>query len=249
MADQRLRELERRWRESGALDDRLAWLTARGRAGELAPGVAGLVAGLGGGSLPLQRVALLAYLRAPAAVEVLGDEVVALASYLGELGAVRVVLGDPTDAEEERGWAAGLAHWGARDAALAMACLTRPVAVAMATDDGGHQGDPEYDQFERPWRAEVRQRVGVWCLNLVDRVTAAAPLEGLTPHAEASEARAEALAACGAALLCVARQPQRLDLLQGACQSWLTTCVAAAQRPLQELLAAGAPELLARLGA
>lgn len=248
MADQRLRELERRWLESGAFSDRLSWLSARLRAGELAPDVAGLVAGLGADALSLQRVALLAYLRVPAAVEVLGDEVVALASYLGDLGAVRVVLGDESDGFEQAAWARGLAWWGARDAALALACLTRPVARALADDDGGRQGDDEYDRYERPWRAEERQRVGAWCLTLVDRLTSGAPLEGLTPHA-AHEARAEALAECGATLLRVARQPQRLDLLQGACQGWLTTCLAAAQRPLQELLAAGAPELLARLGA
>lgn len=248
MADQRLRELERRWLESGALADRLAWLAARLRAAELAPDVAGLVAGLGGGSLQLQRVALLAYLRVPAASEVLGDEVVALASYLGDLGAVRVVLGDESDGFEQAAWARGLAWWGAREAALAMACLTRPVARALTDDDGGRQGDDEYDQYERPWRAEERRRAGAWCLTLVDRVTAGAPLEGLPPHA-AHEARAEALAECGAALLRVAGQPRGLDLLQGACQGWLTTWVAAAQRPLPELLAAGAPELLARLGA
>ncbi|MBX3468469.1 MAG: hypothetical protein KF878_16475 [Planctomycetes bacterium] len=35
MTDASLRELERRWRESGSLDDEVAWLAARRRSGEL----------------------------------------------------------------------------------------------------------------------------------------------------------------------------------------------------------------------
>lgn len=47
MADQRGRELERRWRESGSVDDRTAWLAHRLRCGELNEDQLALAAGLG----------------------------------------------------------------------------------------------------------------------------------------------------------------------------------------------------------
>ena len=56
MSDLRARELERRWRETGALEDRVAWLRQRMR----------------GGELPLERLALAAAVGDAASGEVLG---------------------------------------------------------------------------------------------------------------------------------------------------------------------------------
>lgn len=47
MSDQRVRELERRWRETGAVVDRAAWLRERLRAGELEPARVELAAWVG----------------------------------------------------------------------------------------------------------------------------------------------------------------------------------------------------------
>jgi hypothetical protein len=47
VADARLRELERRWRETGAVQDEAAWLAERVRAGQLARGRLELAARLG----------------------------------------------------------------------------------------------------------------------------------------------------------------------------------------------------------
>lgn len=58
MSDARLRDLERAWRESGALEDELAWLGERVRAGDLAE----------------ERLRLAASFGHPAAVVLLGEE-------------------------------------------------------------------------------------------------------------------------------------------------------------------------------
>lgn len=47
MSDERARELERRWRESGLVEDRAAWLRERMRSGELPPEKLQLAAALG----------------------------------------------------------------------------------------------------------------------------------------------------------------------------------------------------------
>lgn len=58
MSDERLRELQRRWQETGAVEDGAALLRARLRAGTLTP----------------ERLALLAHLGEPAASLALGDD-------------------------------------------------------------------------------------------------------------------------------------------------------------------------------
>lgn len=123
-----MRELERRWRESGVWSDRLTWLHAERRAGRLAGDEAGLVAALDAG-LPLERLALLAYLGVPAAGRVLGEETVALATHLGDLGGMRVALGEEVEDADVRAWVAGLARF--TDAGRALALLTG-VAAAQA---------------------------------------------------------------------------------------------------------------------
>ncbi len=47
MSDEKLRELERRWKESGSVEDESAWLRERVRVGDLAPSKLQLVAELG----------------------------------------------------------------------------------------------------------------------------------------------------------------------------------------------------------
>lgn len=128
MSDERVRELERRWRESGAWSDRLTWLHAERRAGRLAEDEAGLLEALDAG-LPLERLALLAYLGVPAAGRVLGDEAVALATHLGDLGGMRVVLGDEVEDADVRAWAVGLARFAGAGRALE---LLTEVAAAQA---------------------------------------------------------------------------------------------------------------------
>ena len=47
MSDERLRELERRWKETGSVEDEAAWLSERVRAGELTEERLRLAAALG----------------------------------------------------------------------------------------------------------------------------------------------------------------------------------------------------------
>ena len=80
MSDLRARELERRWRETGALEDRVAWLRQRMR----------------GGELPLERLALAAAVGDAASGVVLGwterPDPARLAGVLAELGWARCAL-------------------------------------------------------------------------------------------------------------------------------------------------------------
>jgi len=106
MSDERLRELERRWRESGELDDEVAWLAERVRAGELSPRALELAAHLGheaaGRLSPASEVLIqagqLAYgklLGPPTELHQLGAELETFgqeAALRGATGAVRVVF-------------------------------------------------------------------------------------------------------------------------------------------------------------
>lgn len=148
--DERARELERRWQESGAWSDRLAVLHARRRSGELGPDEHRLLAALDEGS-PLPRLTLLAYLRVPAAGRLLGDERVALASHRGDLGAVRVVLGDPTERNDEVSWAQGLAGWD-REGVSAVCAVTRVALELFAAA-------PRPPDEEETWEVERRQEI------------------------------------------------------------------------------------------
>lgn len=144
MSDQRLRELERRWQATGSFADRMTWLAARARAGALSAEVRELWGRLERGELSRERLSLLAYLAVPAAGEVLGDARVELASYLGELGAVRVVLGEPASVEDEAAWAAGLAHWPAASLSPLVVCLTLCAADALEAAEVGPYPEDEY---------------------------------------------------------------------------------------------------------
>jgi len=183
MSDARVRELERRWRDSGALADRLAWQRARLRAGELTAEAGALLEALAAG-LPEERLVLLAYLADPAAVEVMGDLVVELASFLGGFEAARVVLGDPIDAEEEvLAWAGGLAHWGRETAGRALAELLRPL-IGLLDAPVPDQPDDPYGA-EADWIAErrtVAADAGRAVVDALERRGAASPDEGLDAH-------------------------------------------------------------------
>lgn len=71
MADDRLRALERRWKETGAAEDEAAWLREQVRHGDL----------------PAERLRLAAYLGHEPALRVAGDAgVIAVGDWLGPLG-------------------------------------------------------------------------------------------------------------------------------------------------------------------
>jgi len=101
MSDERLRELERRWRESGAVADEAAWLAERVRVGEPSR----------------ERVELAAYLEHPAARVIEGDALtaVAVAELQAEVVSLRprVPPDDPGSfAEPFKEWAVSLLAWG-----------------------------------------------------------------------------------------------------------------------------------------
>lgn len=159
MSDQRLRELERRFRESGRLADRLAWFNARARAGELAPEVRGVVRGLEEGALAFEQLTLLAYLSVLAAKEVLGDDVAELALRLGGPGAVRVVRGESGTKEDARAWAAGLGQWEGKTVAAALALVTRVALDLLAAsepwEDWLLRADRDHSISQRTARCEA----------------------------------------------------------------------------------------------
>ena len=125
MNDERARTLERLAQGSGDPADEAAWHLQRIRQGDLPPECAELAVRLGRGDLSRPRLLFLAYLGHPPARELLLEEVVELAAYLGDHGAARVALGDePTDADADP-WFRGLGAFGAPVALRALAALLR----------------------------------------------------------------------------------------------------------------------------
>src|SRR5262245_38434282 len=93
MGDLRLREAERRWRETGRLEDRLRWWSERARAGEVSPEAAALAHAVGAGRVTAERVELAAYLGDPRAQALALEEVVERVAHAGVDGVLDVVLG------------------------------------------------------------------------------------------------------------------------------------------------------------
>jgi hypothetical protein len=113
VSDERLRELERRWRETGDDADERRWLEARVRAGDLDPLALELLAPIWAGRAPRWRLEVLAYAGDPLARGVVDEEeLVARAAYLGDTDAVEVLLGEEVTWEQVHRWAVGLFHWG-----------------------------------------------------------------------------------------------------------------------------------------
>lgn len=157
MSDERLRELERRWRQGGRPDDRLRWWTARARAGDLPPGAEALVARVVDGALTPARVELAAYLGDPRARALALEEVVERVAYGGEPGAMKVVFDEPDlRLDDVLEWIAGLAQWepGApRPNALGRGLL----ATTRAGVDGVASLDLSRLEDEEPWVHDVRE--------------------------------------------------------------------------------------------
>lgn len=96
MGDEKLRELERRWRDSGSTEDEAAYLRERVRTGDLSH----------------ERLALLAYLGHPAALMGLTEEIPAVPRLEGSIRALPRLARDPAYRELAE-WVWGLAHWNA----------------------------------------------------------------------------------------------------------------------------------------
>lgn len=248
MSDERLRVLERRWRESGRLTDRLTWLSAQARAGRLAPDVRELVRALDEGGCALDRLALLAYLGVPAAGELLGDERVELASYLGDLGAVRVVLGEEHDREDEIAWAHGLAHWPGPEVCRALAEITLRAATVLAAEDVPPDPDDEYG-YERETRAAERARAPALAEARLRPILMGAP--GPPPRPTPDHWLDPRVARLDAALdALLAAWPERIAVRRGdRFARWAPAAADAADRPLSELVTQVAARLIGPLEA
>lgn len=233
--DERARELERRWRESGAWTDHLAVLHAQRRAGELGPDEHRLLAAIDAG-LPLDRLTLLAYLCVPAAGRLLEDELVALASHRGDLGAVRLVLGDPTTRIDEAAWAQGLSAWGG-DAVQAVCATTRAALEAFASA-------PQPPDEDETWDAERRREI-----RLVERALDEVERRRIRKHRRPrlsdwfdERDPLEALEECAASVLLLALGgPEERARARAR---WAVACPRVADTSLAGLLALAAPRLI-----
>ncbi|MBL4845364.1 MAG: hypothetical protein JKY65_07560 [Planctomycetes bacterium] len=110
---ERVRTLERAYRESGETGALLAWLRARHRAGEVGAEITPWLGALTEGTLEQSQVELAAYLGDPLARCLDEERVISLATYLSEeFELVPVVLGDSgLEDEAVRRWISGLARW------------------------------------------------------------------------------------------------------------------------------------------
>lgn len=158
MSDERLRELERRWRQGGRPDDRLRWWTARARAADLPPGAEALVARVADGALAPDRVELAAYLGDPRARALALEEVVERVAYGGEPGAMRVVFDEPDlRLDDVLEWIAGLAQWEPGAVERALLAATRDAAARDARQDLSATED-EHEPWLHTWREAERER-------------------------------------------------------------------------------------------
>jgi hypothetical protein len=109
--DERLREFERRRQQGTAADEIRHWLEQL-RAGTLAPEARPIVERVSAGTLPRERVALAAYLGDPLALSLILDDTIVYASFMGDVEAVHVVLGDdPLTWEDLAAWLPPLSRW------------------------------------------------------------------------------------------------------------------------------------------
>ncbi|MCO5165541.1 MAG: hypothetical protein M9894_04115 [Planctomycetes bacterium] len=158
MSDERLRELERRWRQGGRPDDRLRWWSARARAGDLPAGADLLVARVAGGALAAERVELAAYLGDARARALALEEVVERVAYGGDPGAMRVVFDAPDlRLDDVLGWVGGLALWEPGAVERALLAATRDAAARDARQDLSATED-EREPWLHGWREVERER-------------------------------------------------------------------------------------------
>jgi len=135
VSDQRLRELERRFKETGEPAAWGAWLRARVRQGSLDAAAVPLAARIEAGALARERVQLAGYLGDPLALALDEHDTIALAVCLGDDAAVRVALDDYYDGDVE-GWLVGLAHWGGEPwVRAAVACAIQAREASRANED------------------------------------------------------------------------------------------------------------------
>jgi hypothetical protein len=139
------------------LPETLAFLQAQLRAGQLPDSERAerVLARLGSGELAWERVELAGYLGDPLAVALVGEEeLVALASYLGEGGAVDVLLGGDAEPRDLVVWLGGVAHWGREAALRAILGATQALIDDLATrDPPTEQEDPYGEVFAERERA------------------------------------------------------------------------------------------------
>lgn len=146
MTDARLRDAERRWREGGRLEERLAWWSLRARSGELPPEGQALVMAVAEGRLDAGRVELAAYLGDPAAQALAMDEVTARVSAVaGSEGVLRVVAGR-TDVriDEVLAWIDALRLWDPAAVERALLEATRHVADHLGGLDLSRAEDEDH---------------------------------------------------------------------------------------------------------
>ncbi|MGE0707005.1 MAG: hypothetical protein AB7N76_02560 [Planctomycetota bacterium] len=153
MSDHDLRELERRYRASEELEDWVAWLSARLRAGELSAEGEPWVEQIAAGKLSREQLALCGYLGDPVALALDEHEALRLASYVGEGTSVAAVVlceeGEDPGQLDVTGWLRGLGRFDERWVVLAQLALAerweRELVAEPEPEDISDRYDREYE--------------------------------------------------------------------------------------------------------
>jgi hypothetical protein len=167
--DERLREAERRWRESGLVEDRLAWWTARARSGDLEPDAASLVELATAGRVTPDTVELLAYLGDPRGRALAQEEMIERVA--ADDAALRVALDEDLSFPGVAAWIHALRRWDRRLVPRALCAAAGAIVDALAALDLEAHGREQEDLV---WweRYESRPEAVRWTRELLGRTRA-----------------------------------------------------------------------------
>jgi hypothetical protein len=143
VSDRELREAERRWRESGGLEDRVRWWSERARAGELPAGTEALINAVSTGRVAAAAVELAAYLGDPRARALAIEDVVERVTYGRNERVLRVSFEEVgVDVQDVLSWIRELRTWDTEAFLRALGAAVRHLAAGVAARDVSGRVDP-----------------------------------------------------------------------------------------------------------
>lgn len=159
MSDERLRELERRWRESGDDADERAYLAERVRRGGLDGRALLLMEAVWEKTASREDLEVLAYAGDPLAYGVVGDRIIEVAVWKADNAAVHVTTGGAdVEWDDMAEWAVGLAHWRERGAILGLSALLEHRANSLHSQVAAVDGERDEEwAYEEAYAEEARE--------------------------------------------------------------------------------------------